>query len=365
MLEVLVGKALEAARFELILEDEMKTLHKDKETFKQRREAMLVQTQRLEAERNRRNGEIGRRNLEKKTQQQLLSAQEKKEMAKNVTHQFLLKFKRDNLNYLQSIGILRDRKEYQLNTIFLPLLRTQVEVDYYGNLRWQDELSQMVLTAANKQTSNHKVAIAAEMKRRKDKAAEEKKQRDLAAAAQARRRQRRAALREQARIGNLQEMVLYQIKTAPQVEYTTQMKVYDVRDYSGETEGSFVIGGFIGELILFFVALDQCIKVNPKDENFRFGYEEIQRFITEILPEDYPENIAVLETFADLGDEVEPSAKAELVTKTLLDLQNSKYSSFGQRIFFEYVKRNCSMQVLYDVLKAICMVHYTKEKELF
>ena len=64
-----MGKALEAARFELILQDEMNSIKTDKAKFKQAREAMLVQTQRLEAERNRRNVEIKNRNVEKKTNQ--------------------------------------------------------------------------------------------------------------------------------------------------------------------------------------------------------------------------------------------------------------------------------------------------------
>jgi hypothetical protein len=66
-LEVLVGKVLEAARFELIRDDEQIVLHKEKGRFKQMKESMLMQTQRLEGERVRRNQEQERRNIQIKT----------------------------------------------------------------------------------------------------------------------------------------------------------------------------------------------------------------------------------------------------------------------------------------------------------
>jgi hypothetical protein len=66
-LEVLVGKVLEAARFELMMDDEQHVLHKEKGRFKQMKESMLMQTQRLEGERVRRNQEQERRNIQIKT----------------------------------------------------------------------------------------------------------------------------------------------------------------------------------------------------------------------------------------------------------------------------------------------------------
>ena len=60
VLQVLVGKAIEHARCELILGEEQETLQKDKTKYKHKREAMLMVTQRLEGERNRRNQEVER-----------------------------------------------------------------------------------------------------------------------------------------------------------------------------------------------------------------------------------------------------------------------------------------------------------------
>ena len=49
VLEVLVGKALEAARYELIEELDASNHQKEHRQFKQVKESMLMQTQRLEA----------------------------------------------------------------------------------------------------------------------------------------------------------------------------------------------------------------------------------------------------------------------------------------------------------------------------
>lgn len=63
-LQVLVGKALELARIEVIEEHERDLLAKMKANYKMRREAMLLETQRVEHERERRVAEIERRRLQ-------------------------------------------------------------------------------------------------------------------------------------------------------------------------------------------------------------------------------------------------------------------------------------------------------------
>lgn len=38
-------------------------------------------------------------------------------------------------------------------------------------------------------------------------------------------------------------------------EYNPQVKIYDVRDQNGRKDGIFLIGGFVGELIITFTCL--------------------------------------------------------------------------------------------------------------
>jgi hypothetical protein len=66
ILQVLVGKSLEQARIEVIETYENAVLAKHNSMYKRNREAMLVQTQRIEARQSRRNDETDRRNLQQR-----------------------------------------------------------------------------------------------------------------------------------------------------------------------------------------------------------------------------------------------------------------------------------------------------------
>jgi hypothetical protein len=60
------------------------------------------------------------------------------------------------------------------------------------------------------------------------------------------------------------------INVANLEEYNPQVKVYDVRDPHGRKDGIFLIGGFIGELIITFTCLLDYILANPQNQNFQF-----------------------------------------------------------------------------------------------
>lgn len=67
ILQVLVGKSIEHARIEVIEQYEDLELQKHKRRFLQLKEAELMETQRLEEARGRKNDEIDRRNLQQRT----------------------------------------------------------------------------------------------------------------------------------------------------------------------------------------------------------------------------------------------------------------------------------------------------------
>lgn len=67
ILQVLVGKALEAAQIEVIEDFENGELSKHKKLYQQIKEAELMETQRMEASRKRRIDETERRNLQQRT----------------------------------------------------------------------------------------------------------------------------------------------------------------------------------------------------------------------------------------------------------------------------------------------------------
>lgn len=77
ILQVLVGKSLELARIEVIEEFEKNQMEAARAVYKQKREAALVQTQRLEAGRKRRDDEHDRRVLQQRTKKIIDINQEK------------------------------------------------------------------------------------------------------------------------------------------------------------------------------------------------------------------------------------------------------------------------------------------------
>jgi len=94
---VLVGKSIEHARIEVIEEYESHELAKHKKKFFQLKEAELMETQRLEEGRFRKNDEVDRRNLQLRTTKNSMVAAEKKIIARVFAKGFLKKFKRDTL----------------------------------------------------------------------------------------------------------------------------------------------------------------------------------------------------------------------------------------------------------------------------
>lgn len=159
VLSVLVGKALEHARCELILKEEQETLQCDKSKYKIKREAMLQVTQRLEGERGRRNGEIERVAHNQKAQRAFLIHQEQREIAKDSAKQLLTGFKRDNLAFLSQIGLLRNKFDHQLNSNYLPSLFTQVMLDFNETDMMEADLNEIVLDCINRDATSHKTAI--------------------------------------------------------------------------------------------------------------------------------------------------------------------------------------------------------------
>ena len=78
------------------------------------------------------------------------------------------------------------------------------------------------------------------------------------------RKEERAAARERYRISQLLDRIQGQIMAAGSLEdYNPQIKIYDVRDPDGKKDGIFLIGGFIGELIITFTCINDYILANP------------------------------------------------------------------------------------------------------
>lgn len=146
-----------------------------------------MQTQRVEARQQRRDDEQDRRNLQQRVRSILAIGREKRELAKNISKQFLRSFKRDTLQCLQDLGCLRSRKEYSLGTHFIPLLYTQADLETKESADRTKLFDQQVATGLSLRANRHKQAILAHEQKLEDEKNEKIRQEDDARKAKERR----------------------------------------------------------------------------------------------------------------------------------------------------------------------------------
>jgi hypothetical protein len=73
-----------------------------------------------------------------------------------------------------------------------------------------------------------------------------------------------------------------------------------VRDPDGRKDGIFLIGGFVGELIITFTCLQDYILANPQNQNFMFSVDAIEHFLKDLLlHENFSEGIITLHLAKD------------------------------------------------------------------
>ena len=210
----------------------------------------------------------------------------------------------------------------------------------------------------------HKASIEKEMKRRNDvKLAEERRIYDEAEA-KARRKERRNALREAYKLAKFSECVRDEIvlKGARQ-EYTPAVRISDVRDYCPDAgPGVAVIGGLVGELLLTFTALYEWIQSNPQMQEFRFGNEGMEKFLTELMMNnDFPEGSLVIKTGTDVRKmAIESSDESvEVATETavqmLMEFENIQQQ--GLKFFMlNKIDLGINEDALEEILTAIASV---------
>lgn len=60
------------------------------------------------------------------------------------------------------------------------------------------------------------------------------------------------------------------------LDYNPSVKIYDVRDPEGKKDGMYLIGGFVGELIITFTCLYDYILANPQNQHFTFSPDTVE-----------------------------------------------------------------------------------------
>lgn len=126
VLEVLVGKTLEQSMMEVLEEEELESLRRHQEDFEKRRNAEMLEVQRMEAAEQRRSDEMGRRMEQQvKKQKQDLSTM-KKIVCRSIAVSHLSSLKDRAFASLNDAGVFADTVQGAVESSFVPQLLQNV-----------------------------------------------------------------------------------------------------------------------------------------------------------------------------------------------------------------------------------------------
>lgn len=223
-----------------------------------------METQRVEAARKRRIEETERRQLQLRTARSQRVQAERKILARFAAKELFQGFKRSVYGVLESQGALRNPIAYQTQSSFVPRMLSQVQSDLLHERDTHGHLDQTLSNTMRGMVKENKEAIMREYKRREDKKREEFRIQKEKEEEKKRRKEERAAARERARVNALREKINDGIVTQAKLEnFSSALKIYDVRDPNAQNDGLILIGGLMGEFIITFTCLFDYILANP------------------------------------------------------------------------------------------------------
>lgn len=223
-----------------------------------------------------------------------------------------------------------------------------------------------------KKAQAHRTSIMHEIRRIENAKLEKQKAEDKKKADTLLRKERRNALREAVALRTLTNNFLAKtVSTSLKVEYTPTLAIYDIREYHPTKEnGVFVIGGFIGELLLVFTALYDFVLSNPINAEFKFTTEAVEKFLSDWMKEaDFPEGTCVLKlkdeldlTITDDKGNVDIGMSANQIGKALCSA--IQHQSFGMKMLLNNRKDVLlNDNALYEVFAAIARVSLIQPKK--
>ena len=193
---MLVGKTLENARIEVLEEWEQDELRRHRRRFQQRKEAELMETQRVEAARKRRTDETERRNLQQRTVKNQRVWAERKMVAREIAKDYMKFFRRDTYRELEDQGALRHPRTFSMFSHFIPSLYRQVQAELERGNEFNETTDGLLSTNMRTCSKDHKDALGEHYQKREDKKREEFRILKEKEEEKRRRRMERAAERE-------------------------------------------------------------------------------------------------------------------------------------------------------------------------
>jgi hypothetical protein len=176
-----------------------------------------------------------------------------------------------------------------------------VEFDLAKKREQMENIDSLLNYTMRNNSKLHRDAMIKEYKRREEKKKEQLRLQREREEAKRKRKEDRAAARERFRIQQLLEKIQLQIMGSASLEdYNPQVKIYDVRDPGAKKDGIFLVGGFVGELIITFTCLLDYILANPQNQNFAFTAEATEAYLRDLLVhENFAEGILTLHLARD------------------------------------------------------------------
>ena len=281
ILEVLVGRSVIQAQYELIEEYEREEYLKHKKNYERKREFELNKLQRVEAKYIRQEEEKQRRFKQKEQRKINDIIMQKKLMANVFSKNFLKNLKGNTFRHLQERGFLSYHDTYKTSLFiqqdYLPKAEKMNEIISFVD----DDLLPLVKQEIdNELLEKHRLALEKEKNRIKN--LEEAKKRAKEAADEAERQRREAQLkrREERRVKRITENVKTKIiEQFSNRRDITSLPLIDIDELSIKGESINCLGGQLGEILFVFNEIVRNIVETEKPD------ADIKKLIKEFLKE--------------------------------------------------------------------------------
>ena len=283
ILEVLVGRSVIQAQYELIEEYERDEYLNHKKNYERKREFELNKLQRIEAKYIRQEEEKQRRFKQKEQRKINDIIMQKKLMANVFSKHFLKNLKGNTFRHLQERGFLSYHETYNTSLYmqqeYLPQAEKMNEIVSFVD----DDLLPLVKQEIDAELlERHRLALQKEKDRINN--LEEAKKRAKEAAEEAERRRREAQLkrREERRVKRITENVKTKIiEQFANRRDITSLSLIDIDELSIKGESIHSLGGQLGEILFVFSEIvKNIIEVEKPDADKK---KIIKEFLKEFL----------------------------------------------------------------------------------
>ena len=283
ILEVLVGRSVIQAQYELIEEYERDEYLNHKKNYERKREFELNKLQRTEAKYIRQEEEKQRR-LKQKEQRKINDIiMQKKLMANVFSKHFLKNLKGNTFRHLQERGFLSYHDTYNTSLYmqqeYLPQAEKMNEIVSFVD---QDLLPLVKQEIDAELLEKHRLALQKEKDRINNLEEAKKKAKEAAEEAERRRREAQLKRREERRVKRITENVKTKIiEQFSNRKDITSLPLIDIDELSIKGESIHCLGGQLGEILFVFSEIfKNVIEVEKPDADIK---KIIKEFLKEFL----------------------------------------------------------------------------------